>query len=88
MGGVFEAGHYRQAREQLIADPIIQAMATDLREGLAHGIVEMGALVHDETDNPNYDFMLSTLDEYHKRGGQVPTHIGGPAEAILTIVHM
>lgn len=70
--GVIEADHYRETRKTLMADPIIGAMAMGLPGGLEEA----------ETSG----FMQAALSQYHKRGGQVQTHIGGPAEAIKALL--
>jgi len=74
-----EAEHYGQTRKALKADPIIRDMAG----GLAG--VPMSELVHEE-GTPRHEFMMAALREYQARGGQIGTHIGGPAEALLELL--
>jgi hypothetical protein len=75
-----EAEHYGQTRRALQADPIIGAMAAELRG------MPAGQLVHEESGTPRHEFMMGALREYQRRGGQIGTHIGGPAEAILALL--
>ncbi|HVW32777.1 MAG TPA: hypothetical protein VHL53_09595 [Acidimicrobiia bacterium] len=51
----------------LMADAIIEAMATE---------------ISDDTDLKAFRFISAAYQEYRRRGGHVPTHLGGPAEAI------
>ena len=51
----------------LMADPIIQTMATEISDG---------------TDLKTFQFIGAAYKEYRRRGGHVQTHVGGPAEAI------
>jgi hypothetical protein len=71
--GIIEAGHYEEKRNELMADPIIQKMADEIPDGA-------------EVDYSAWGFISKALDEYKQRGGQIQTHIGGPAEAIRNIV--
>lgn len=86
---VIEANHYRETRERLAADPVIQAMAAELPESMAR------QLVADQAEHggvPTYELMIASLREYNDRCAAegehraVPTHIGGPAEAILIVL--
>jgi hypothetical protein len=72
-GNKLRAEHYKEAVENLKRDPIIQKMADELKDAWA---------VRTDT----WEFNSSALYEYHKRGGKVETHIGGPAEAIRELV--
>jgi len=74
-----EASHYGETRAALKADPIIQDMAG----GCKH--IPLAELAY-EDGGPKGDFMMAALREYNARGGAIPTHIGGPAEAILELL--
>ncbi|WP_149264270.1 hypothetical protein [Actinomadura sp. K4S16] len=71
---------YDETVAKLILDQIIQDMA----KGLAKE--PLSELEH-EGGGARHEFMMAALDEYKKRGGQIQTHIGGPAEALLKILH-
>jgi hypothetical protein len=71
-----EADHYREHREALKADPIIQQMTRDLA-----GVVQAGIV-----DVDSWSFMRAAMNEYRRRGGTIPAHIGGPAEAIRALL--
>lgn len=75
-----EAAHYGETRTALVADPIIIAMA----QGLAG--IPLAELQH-EDGGPVWQFMSAASDEYHKRGGTIQAHIGGPAEALLILLN-
>lgn len=79
---VIESPRYEATRRALIADPIIQALAHEVGQSLHDPKLN---LVH-EDGSPTFSFTTAALEEYHKRGGQVPTHIGGPAQAILRLL--
>lgn len=66
-----EAEHYEETRRALMADPII---------------IDMAVVVPKEWDCGSWSFMQNALALYKKRGGTIPTHIGGPAEAIERLV--
>lgn len=78
MSGI-EAEHYGETRARLVADPIIQQMAHELRD------MDVAELVH-ASGTPRHEFMMAALREWQTRGGDGNTHIGGPAEAILEIL--
>lgn len=61
------ADYYRIAVQNLVNDPILGAMAREIPDGF---------------DLETHEFMMGALREYRTRGGEVETHIGGPAEAI------
>ena len=69
----FEADHYRQARRELRDEGIVRSMYEELpqsmRAKLAIGAEPTG-------------LMQMVLREYHNRGGQVGTHIGGPIQVL------
>lgn len=75
-----EAAHYGETRKALAADPIIKDMA----EGVRH--ITLDELVH-PGGGARHEFMMAALREYQGRGGEIGTHIGGPAEAILAILY-
>jgi hypothetical protein len=70
---MIRAAHYDETIDELVKDPIIQAMAVSLTLQDVQGIHGTG-------------FMQAALYEYGKRGGTVQSHIGGPAEALQRIV--
>ncbi len=74
-----EASHYGETRRALMADPHIRDMAEGLRG------VGLNQLAH-PGGGARFEFMSAALKEYQRRGGTVPTHIGGPAEAILALL--
>ena len=91
MPHVIEDDSYRETREKLKTDVIIQGMAAEMlnqmqKEGMDAKAM-LADLTHGDPDySPNSDFMMLALREYKRRGGTIATHIGGPAEAILTII--
>jgi hypothetical protein len=68
---------YRQTLASLRDDPIIQDMALEL-------LCDLGDQARVRVNDP--DFMLLAIREYQRRGGKVPTHIGGPAHVIRMVV--
>lgn len=76
---VIRAQHYTDTENALKADPIIKDMAG----GVSH--LPMDKLIHSD-GTARHNFMMGALDEYKARGGKIPTHIGGPANAILSIL--
>lgn len=76
--GAIEAGHYGEAVQQLMADPIVIAMAAEMRgyprEQLAH-----------DDGSPRFEFMQAANRQYDKRGGTIHAHIGAVAEALLKL---
>lgn len=66
------SGEYRKTVELLKQDPIIREMAEDA----AHLSAE---------ELESFAFMSAALRRYHERGGKIPTHVGGPMEAILAL---
>jgi hypothetical protein len=75
-----EARHYEDARRALMTDPIVRAMADDLR-----GTSSIDELTHDNGD-PTFAFMQAANREYTKRGGGDRGHIGAVAEALIRII--
>jgi hypothetical protein len=72
---------YGETEDRLTKDPIVIAMAEDLK-GLpfhSHGWLH-------EDDSPTFSFMQLVNGEYRKRGGQDGGHIGAIAVAILRLV--
>jgi hypothetical protein len=83
-GTVIRAKHYDETVTALIMDPIIQAMVTGLVNDPS---LDAKTAVHNlVTTGWAPGFMQVALREYTARGGKVPTHIGGPAEAITAIL--
>lgn len=81
-----EATHYSETRTKLAADPAIQAMADELTTHLEKHDATVAQFQH-EDGTPRHEFMGSALTEWKRRTrNPIPTHIGGPAEAILTIL--
>lgn len=78
-GFAIEAGHYDETRAALKADPIIRDMVEGLRG------VALDELCH-PGGGARFEFMAAALKEYQGRGGTVPVHIGGPAEALLALL--
>lgn len=90
--GMIESNEYGETRKALKEDPIIQNMAAEIQRCMNLNAA-LAAFTHNGTqrgtnegDGPTFNFMTRALDEYAKRGGNVGTHIGGPAEAILAIL--
>ena len=83
-GTVIRAAHYDETVKALMADPIIQAMVKGLVNDPS---LDAKTAVHNLiTSGWAPGFMQVALREYTARGGKVPTHIGGPAEAITNIL--
>ena len=70
-----EDGSYRETRERLENSDVIAGMFTELpvklRVQLATGNLD-----------DRWSFVQGALREYNARGGEIQTHIGGPAEAL------
>lgn len=81
MGFNIVANHYGETIKALMEDEHIKAMAEEIMT-CGHPPSEM---TNDDGD-PKFSFMRKALDEYHARGGQIGTHIGGPAHAIIRIL--
>jgi hypothetical protein len=80
---VLEGPEYGETRKRLMADPVVVAMAEELRRA---GPRARDAMVH-EDGSPNWNFMMRANDEYAKRTGHgAEAHIGGVAEAILLLL--
>jgi hypothetical protein len=75
---VIRAAHYDDTVEKLKADPIIVQMAHEM-DGYSLDELEWPS-------GPRHEFMMATLHEYKSRGGEIGSHIGGPAEAILQLL--
>lgn len=74
------AAHYDQTVTQLVADPIVHALARGVAE------TDRDELAHDE-GTPRHEFMGAANREYVARGGEVAgRHIGAVAEAILALL--
>lgn len=86
---VIESGDYEETRQRLVQDPLIIAMAEQIK---ADKNFDQSKLVHNEDPDdprptPTFQFMMSTNMEYQKRGGADGGHIGGVAEAILRLLN-
>jgi hypothetical protein len=84
-----ESAKYAESIEALKADPIIKEMAQAIiidpeLAPLPIDVVLFRFAASEGT--PRWAFMNHALEEYHNRGGTIPTHIGGPARAILALV--
>lgn len=84
MTGVIESDKYREEEATLKADPIIVAMAAEIREGIDAGAVKISDFAKD--GSAVFGFMSDAGDEYRKRGGTKAESIGGPARAILALL--
>jgi hypothetical protein len=78
-----EAAHYAETRQSLMQDPIIIQMAQEIREDPD---MDLDTLLHAESGEPHWGFMNAARHNYRKRGGEVESHIGGPAEAIVALL--
>lgn len=89
---------YREEQNKLRADPDIQIMATELIAVISDGKMQLSEFEHEHSEaggppaTPRHEFMSSATKEYVKRceeRGSTPAHfsIGGPATAILALVH-
>lgn len=81
MSGAIEHPRYQEIVELLKADPIIIGMFEELRT-----TGEKPSDLTSEEGTPLWAFMQSSLETYKKRGGQIPSHLGGPARAILQLM--
>jgi hypothetical protein len=81
---VFESPHYAQTRARLAADPIVQAMAQEMINdlGAAAALDRFGG----DSGHIPFAIMNGALTEYARRGGQRGGHIGGVAEAMVSIL--
>ena len=76
---VIESEDYRRTRLALMADPIIQWMEQDISRLPDHEIMQ------EDDETPTYNFMIGALEQYKRLGGEIRTHIGGPAEAVIML---
>ena len=77
---VCESGDYEIARQRLMQDPIVQAMAAGI------GDADMLSDLTWDTGNPRFEFMQAANAEYIRRGGTDHAHLGCVAEAILRLL--
>lgn len=83
---------YRDEQRELLADPIIIQMAGEVFNAVETGQMKMDELVHGWSESagppktPRHEFMSSSLNEYKARGGSKSRTIGGPANAVMTLV--
>lgn len=78
---VIQANHYEQARQRFMKDPIVIAMAEELKDWP----MRSEGLMHDN-GNPTFKLMQLANKEYSRRGGKDDAHIGAVAEAILRLL--
>jgi len=84
---VIESDDYEATRQRLMKDPIVIAMAEDIKKNK----MPRKFFVHnDDPDEPRptprYEFMMKANSEYRRRGGTDGGHIGAIAEAILRLI--
>jgi hypothetical protein len=79
MSTVIQAAHYAENELALSQDPIIRDMAAAM-QGVPRETYLNGE------GRPNWSFMKGAGDEYHRRGGKLIEHIGGPANAVLMVL--
>lgn len=80
-----ESNEYKKSIERLKADPVIIAMADELMEAGDFSIDSLSRY-EQPSGTPRMAFMTLAMNEYHDRGGKIPTHIGGPARAVLAVI--
>jgi len=73
-----EAEHYREVRDQMRADPIIQQMAREVPWYHQKEFI-------DKDGHPTWQFMSRANATYSIRGGKIGGHIGAVAEAIIEL---
>lgn len=73
------ANTYAQTIEKLAEDPIIIKMASEMQH------VHLEEFMY-PNGGPTWQFTQAALDTYQQRGGEIPTHIGGPAAAVLKLL--
>ncbi|QDM57665.1 hypothetical protein SEA_GROUPTHINK_85 [Mycobacterium phage Groupthink] len=77
---VIEAKHYEETRQRLSKDPLVIALAEEIR-GLPRE-----QMVHEDSGTPRFEFMQAANREYRRRGGTDGGHIGAIAEAVIRIL--
>lgn len=84
MAEALEAEHYREVRNKLADDPIVLAMAEEIRF-MWEDPAQRKTLVY-SNHAPRHELMDRANDEYRERGGTVTEkHIGAVAEALVMI---
>jgi hypothetical protein len=78
MTTVIESDEFRQEVAELKADPIVQAMAKEVKD------VPEWKLYHVD-GTPKIGFMRRTVNEYQKRGGVKAKTLGSVARAITAL---
>jgi hypothetical protein len=78
-GAAVVSAEYAETVDKLLEDRHILDMAGGLTGE------DWDGLVH-PSGQPRHEFMMAALHEYNQRGGEVPTHIGGPATALLMLL--
>ncbi|QAY03008.1 hypothetical protein SEA_GEMMA_82 [Mycobacterium phage Gemma] len=76
---VIESEEYEETRQRLTQDPIVIAMAEDVRN------LNRDQIAH-EGGTPRFEFMQAANQEYAMRGGTDGGHIGAIAEAIIRVL--
>lgn len=77
---VIESDEYRKARKALSEDPILIAMAEEIRS------VDRNEIMW-EDGTPRNHFMMGALREYESRGGKLPTYgMGDVARAVVMVL--
>lgn len=78
MTTVIESDDYRKEEAELKADPIVQAMAKEVKNVPREKLCDIEG-------QPKLGFALRALDEYKKRGGVQAKTIGSVARAIMAL---
>lgn len=80
---VIKAAHYAETEKRLTQDPIVIAMAEELRDA-----VPRTEMVHPGPpgDTLRFEFMQAANKEYRKRGGTDGGHIGAVGRAIINVL--
>lgn len=72
----------RAERKALSEDPIVDAMAADIADGISKGFITLGDIAHDD-GTPRFEFMQRANRHYAERGGKNSRTIGGVAHVII-----
>jgi hypothetical protein len=77
---------YDETENRLAKDPIVIAMAEEIKVDIKMGRAQMVQFLHDESAQPRFEFMMACNDEYKSRGGTDGGHIGAIATAVLKVL--